>query len=66
MSDELTFEQAAKKLEDTLKLLESSDLSLEDAVKAAEQATVYLRVCTELLAAARHKIEIRPEPTEDS
>jgi hypothetical protein len=27
-----------------------------------DEARVYLKVCTERLEAARHKIEIRPEP----
>jgi exodeoxyribonuclease VII small subunit len=62
MSEQLTYEQALEKLDATLKLLEDGDLSLEDALKAVDDARVYLKVCTERLEAARKKIEIRPEP----
>ncbi|HVC75674.1 MAG TPA: exodeoxyribonuclease VII small subunit [Candidatus Micrarchaeaceae archaeon] len=61
MSEELTYEMALEKLDEKLKLLEDGDLSLEDALKAVDEARVYLKVCTERLEAARHKIEVRPE-----
>ncbi len=62
MSEELTYEQALEKLDGQLKLLEDGDLSLEDALKAVDEARVYLKVCTERLEVARKKIEIRAEP----
>ena len=62
MSEELTYEQALEKLDEKLKLLEDGELSLEDALKAVDQARVYLKVCTERLEVARKKIEIRAEP----
>ncbi|HYM97256.1 MAG TPA: exodeoxyribonuclease VII small subunit, partial [Candidatus Sulfotelmatobacter sp.] len=58
----LTYEQALEKLDEKLKLLEDGDLSLEDALKAVDDARVYLKVCTERLEAARKKIEVRAEP----
>jgi len=58
---ELTYEQALEKLDQQLKLLEDGDLSLEDALKAVDQARVYLKICTERLEAAKRKIEIRAE-----
>ena len=66
MSQELTYEQALEKLDEQLKLLEDGNLSLEGALKAVDDARVYLKVCTERLEAARKKIEVRgeAEPTE--
>lgn len=62
MSSELTYEQALEKLDEKLKQLEDGNLSLEGALKAVDEARVYLKVCTERLEAARKKIEVRPEP----
>ena len=61
MSQELTYEQALDKLDEQLKLLEDGNLSLEDALKAVDEARVYLKICTERLEAARKKIEVRGE-----
>ena len=62
MTEELTYEQALEKLDEKLKVLEDGELSLEDALKAVDDARVYLMVCTERLEAARKKIEVRGEP----
>ena len=61
MSQDLSYEQALEKLDAQLKLLEDGNLSLEDALKAVDEARVYLKVCTERLEAARKKIEVRGE-----
>jgi exodeoxyribonuclease VII small subunit len=62
VSQELSYEQALEKLDSTLKLLEDGDLGLEDALKAVDEARIYLKVCTERLEVARKKIEVRAEP----
>jgi len=62
MTEELTYEQALEKLDEKLKLLEDGELGLEDALKAVDEARVYLKICTERLEVARKKIEIRAEP----
>ena len=62
MSQDLTYEAALDKLDEQLKLLEDGDLSLEDALKAVDEARIYLKICTERLEAARKKIEVRGRP----
>jgi exodeoxyribonuclease VII small subunit len=64
VTEELTYEQALEKLDEKLKLLEDGELGLEDALKAVDEARVYLKICTERLEVARKKIEIRAEPQE--
>jgi exodeoxyribonuclease VII small subunit len=61
LNEQLTYEMALEKLDQTLKLLEDGDLTLEEALKAADEARVYLKVCAERLEAARKKIEVRPD-----
>ena len=61
MTDELTYEEAAEKLEQTLKRMESDKLTLDEAVKAAEDAQTYLRIAVARLEEARKKIEVRAE-----
>ncbi len=62
MSQDLTYEQALEKLDETLKVLEDGNLSLDAALEAVEQARVYLKICNERLESARKKIEVRAEP----
>ena len=66
MSEDLTYEQAMERLEETLKRMESDKLSLDEAVQAAEDAQRYFRICVQRLEEARKKIEVRAEsdPTE--
>ena len=61
MSQDLTYEQALEKLDEQLKLLEDGNLSLDAALKAVDDARIYLKICTERLEAARKKIEVRGE-----
>ena len=61
MTDELTYEQSLEKLDQKLKLLEDGNLSLDDALKAVEEARSYLKICSDRLEAAKKRIEVRGE-----
>lgn len=56
-----TYEQSLEKLDATLRSLEEGDLTLEDALKAVEQARAHLRACQAKLEEAKRRIEVRPE-----
>ncbi len=58
---EVTYEQSLEKLDLTLRSLEEGDLSLEDALKAVEQARGHLRACQQKLEEAKRRIDVRPE-----
>jgi exodeoxyribonuclease VII small subunit len=58
---DLTYEQALELLDKRLRALEDGSLSLEESLKAYDEAREYLRVCQEKLEAARRRIEVRGE-----
>ena len=51
-----------EKLDQKLRDLEEGRLSLEDSLKAVDEARAYLKVCQERLEAAQARIEVRGEP----
>ena len=61
MSDQPTYEQAVTELDRRLRALEDGKLSLEDSLKAYDEAREYLRLCQEKLDAAKRRIEVRGE-----
>jgi len=53
---EPTFEQALGNLDETVKTLESGDLTLADATRLFEEGMKLARVCSEMLATAELRI----------
>lgn len=53
---EMTYEQASKKLEETVALMESGDVSLDECMKLYEQAYRLLNLCSELLEKCKGSI----------
>lgn len=60
--EDLSYEQALELFDARLRSLEEGKLSLEEAIRAVEEGRRYLKVCEAKLEAARHKIDVRPEP----
>ena len=61
MTDEPTYEQAVAELDRRLRALEDGKLSLEESLKAYDEARGYLRQAEAKLEAARKRIEVRGE-----
>jgi exodeoxyribonuclease VII small subunit len=52
------FEEALARLEQIVHALEAGDLSLDDSLKAFEEGTGLLRLCTRRLEEAERRIEV--------
>lgn len=55
--DELSFEDALKRLEEIVRQLESGEAKLDDAIRLYEEGTRLRQKCTERLDAAQARIE---------
>lgn len=53
-----SFEDAIKRLEESVKHLEKGDLTLEDSLKAFEEGIKWSRYCEKTLSEAKGKVEI--------
>lgn len=58
---DLSYEKALELLDQKLRELEDGQLSLEDSLKAVDEARRYLKLCQDRLEAARGRIEVRGE-----
>lgn len=56
-SDELTFEEALRQLEEIVTVLERGDISLDQAIVAYEKGTALKTHCQKRLEEARLKVE---------
>ncbi len=64
MKKTMNFEEAMLALDDIVKKLETGALSLDDSLKAFEDAVHLVKLCNEKLEAAEQKVRILTE-TED-
>jgi len=55
--DNLSFEEALKKLENLVENLEKAELPLEESIKYFQEAIKLSRRCRELLAEAEYRVE---------
>ena len=56
MAEELSFEQAMKRLDEIVKDLEKGEVSLSDSMKLFEEGTALIRRCSGLLDAAEQQV----------
>lgn len=61
MSKSIKFEDAISKLEETVRLLESGTLSLDESMEKYEDAIKYVKLCNETLQKAEQKVKILTE-----
>ncbi len=58
MADELTYEQAVKRLEEIVNLLEKNEATLDESMKLFEEGTNLAAFCTKKLDEAKQKITV--------
>ncbi len=56
--EELTFEEAIKKLEATLEKMEKEELTLEDSINSFQEGMKLTQHCKNILSKAEQKIEM--------
>jgi exodeoxyribonuclease VII small subunit len=61
----MKFEEALKKLEETVEQLESGDLPLEKALEVFETGIKMSRICTKKLEEAEQKVEVLLSVSDD-
>lgn len=61
MSEEMSFEQAMKRLEEIVTALEDAGLSLEQALALYREGAVCAKLCRRLLTQARHELKVWDE-----
>ncbi|WP_018249971.1 exodeoxyribonuclease VII small subunit [Orenia marismortui] len=61
MSQEISFEEALKQLEDTVDKLERGELSLEDSLTEFEKGVRLTKFCSNKLDQAEERIEVIKE-----
>ena len=66
MSKTMKFEEAMSKLEETVRLLESGSLTLDDSIEKYEDALKYVKICNEILEKAEQKVKILTESADGS
>ena len=61
MNEKMKFEEAMLSLEDIVKKLESGNLSLDDSLKAFEEAIALVKLCNSRLENAEQQVRILTE-----
>lgn len=66
MSNTMSFEEAMERLEDIARGLESGTMTLDESIKAYEDAISLIKTCNERLESAEAKVRILTEMKDGS
>ena len=66
MSKNIKFEEAMLKLEDSVRLLESGSLTLDESIEKYEDALKYVKICNEILEKAEQKVKMLTQSSDGS
>jgi exodeoxyribonuclease VII small subunit len=58
MSNNLSFEEAYKRLEEILEILNNSQITLEESLKVYEEADTLINLCSSKLTLAEQKVQV--------
>lgn len=61
MKKQMKFEEALSELENSVRRLESSDISLDEAIATYEEAVKLVRICNERLEGAEQRVKLLTE-----
>ncbi|MFZ5688162.1 MAG: exodeoxyribonuclease VII small subunit [Bacillota bacterium] len=62
----INFEEALKRLEELVRLMESGELSLEESLKSFEEGIGLIRICNERLSFAEKRVQSLIELSENT
>ena len=66
MSKNIKFEEAMLKLEDSVRLLESGSLTLDESIEKYEDTLKYVKICNEMLEKAEQKVKMLTQSSDGS
>ena len=61
MKNNIKFEEAMLKLEETVRILEGGGISLDEAISVYEEAVKLVKICSVKLESAKQKVKILTE-----
>lgn len=66
MKKDIKFEEALEKLEDSVRKLESGNMSLDDSLVTFEEAVKLVKICNDKLAGAEQRVRMLTESADGS
>ena len=66
MKNDIKFEEALEKLEESVKMLESGNMSLDESLVVFEKAISLVKICNEKLENAEQRVRVLTEAKDGS